>query len=392
VSSWKKVRLDRCCEIVGGSTPKTSVAEYWDGDIFWVTPKDLSGLDGAYISATPRKLTKAGLDSCAASILPSGSVLFSSRAPIGHVAINTAPMATNQGFKSFIPKADLIHQKFLYWWLRLNRTYLENLGNGATFKEVSKTVVSAIEIPLPPLAEQRKIAAILDQAEALRAKRRASLTELDTLTSSLFLEMFGDPSRRPNGIKVLPLSDITTKITDGVHLKPNYTEGGVPFISVKDVTSGVLRFDDCKFISREDHLRFTKRCKAERNDILYTKVGATYGRSALVDTDREFSIYVSVCLIKPNRDLVEPIFLNTAMSTAAIKSQADRRIKGIGVPDLHLDQIQNFLIPLPPLEKQRGFVGHVLAIERMKIAQRQSLSRLDDLFAAIQQRAFRGEL
>ena len=117
---------------------------------------------------------------------------------------------------------------------------------------------------------------------------------------------------------------------------------------------------------------------------MYTKVGATYGRSALVDTDREFSIYVSVCLIKPNRDLVEPIFLNTTMSTPAIKSQADRRIKGIGVPDLHLDQIQNFLVPLPPLEKQRSFAGHVLAIERVRTAQRASLARLEDLFAALQ--------
>ena len=103
-SAWPKVRLDECTEIVAGATPSTSVEAYWGGDVCWATPKDLSDLDGSYISDTPRKLTRAGLQNCAASILPAGSVLFSSRAPIGHVAVNTVPMATNQGFKSFVPK------------------------------------------------------------------------------------------------------------------------------------------------------------------------------------------------------------------------------------------------------------------------------------------------
>ena len=154
MTDWRRVRLDECCTIVGGATPSTSVTAYWNGDICWATPRDLSDLEGAVITDTPRKLTKEGLASCAADVLPAGAVLFSSRAPIGHVAINTVPMATNQGFKSFIPKHDLLHAKFLCHWLRRNRSYLESLGNGATFKEVSKAVVSRIEISLPPLPER----------------------------------------------------------------------------------------------------------------------------------------------------------------------------------------------------------------------------------------------
>jgi type I restriction enzyme S subunit len=99
-----------------------------------------------------------------------------------------------------------------------------------------------------------------------------------------------------------------------------------------------------------------------------------------------------VCLIKPNRDLVEPVFLNTALSTPAIKSQADRRVKGIGVPDLHLDQIQDFLVPLPPIERQRSFVSCILAQDRVRTAHLVSLEKLNDLFASIQHRSFRGEL
>ena len=105
--------LAECCEIISGATPKTGVASYWDGDIDWVTPADLSDLDGPFIDETPRKITKAGLASCSATVLPVGAVLLSSRAPIGHVAIALRPMATNQGFKSLIPRAEVVDPKYL---------------------------------------------------------------------------------------------------------------------------------------------------------------------------------------------------------------------------------------------------------------------------------------
>lgn len=163
-------------------------------------------------------------------------------------------------------------------------------------------------------------------------------------------------------------------------------------ISVKDITTGKLRFEDCKYVSLTDHQRYTKRCQPDHLDILYTKVGATYGRAALVDTQREFSIYVSVCLIKPDRGKVDPQFLNAAMNTDAVKRQADQRIKGIGVPDLHLDQIKEFLIPLPPLELQREFAGSVAQVQVLEAAQTASRQRLDDLFQSLLHRAFQGEL
>lgn len=262
----------------------------------------------------------------------------------------------------------------------------------AAYPSVRLSDVAMMKIPVPPLAEQRRIAEVLDRAEALRAKRRATLAQLDSLTQSLFLDLFGDPVSNPKGVKVVRLADVATRITDGVHQKPNYTESGVPFISVKDITTGKLIFDQCKFISVGDHERFTKRCKPERLDILYTKVGATYGRPAIVETDREFSIYVSVAIIKPRKDLIDPHFLNAALGTSAVKNQADRRIKGIGVPDLHLDQIQSFLIPLPSMSQQREFARRVTAVEGLKTVQRASLAELDALFATLQHRAFRGEL
>ena len=290
-------------------------------------------------------------------------------------------------------KENLVTKEWAKFVINAQLNTLIGMAHGGVgLQHVTKGMVEGLEIPVPPLPEQRRIAAILDQADALRAKRREALAQLDSLTQSIFIEMFGDPVTNPLKIKVVQLSEITTRITDGVHQKPNYTEDGVPFISVKNITSGVLKFESCKFISLEDHKKFTKRCRAEYLDILYTKVGATYGRPALVNTHDEFSLYVSVCLIKPERTLVDSYFLCSALGTAAIKNQADSRIKGIGVPDLHLDQIQKLLIPLPTLDEQRKFSERVAAVQSQKDLHHASLSELDNLFASLQHRAFRGEL
>lgn len=286
------------------------------------------------------------------------------------------------------------HPKYVFWHLQSPKGQQQILKDfrGATVGGISRGFMDEIEFPLPLIGEQQRIATILDKADAIRRKRQESIRLTEEFFRSVFLDMFGDPVTNPKGVKVVQLSDITTIITDGVHQKPTYTETGVPFISVKDITTGVLKFDNCKFVSLEDHRKFTKRCKAERFDILYTKVGATYGRPALVDTDREFSIYVSVCLIKSQKKLVDPLYLKAVLGTSAIKNQADKRIKGIGVPDLHLDQIQQFLIPLPTREHQREFALRVAAIENLKSSHLASLAELNMLSNSLTQRAFRGEL
>lgn len=193
-TAWPEVALGDVAEVVSGATPRTSIAEYWGGDICWVTPKDLSELGTSRIADTPRKLTAAGLASCGATVLPRNSVLLSSRAPIGLVSINSVPMATNQGFKSLVPRRDRLDHGYLYWWLRSNRSLLESLGRGATFKEISKGITAGVRLPLPPIEEQRRIAALLDHVDALRPKRNESLRLLSSMTAAIFREMFGDPA------------------------------------------------------------------------------------------------------------------------------------------------------------------------------------------------------
>lgn len=393
MNEWPRFRLDECCEIVAGATPSTSGAAYWDGDIYWATPKDLSELEGAYISDTPRKLTRTGLDSCAATLLPVGSVLFSSRAPIGHVAINTVPMATNQGFKSFIPKPEKVHAKFLYHWLRMNRAYLESLGNGATFKEVSKAVVSRIEILLPPLAEQLRIAEVLDQAESLRAKRRAAFTQFDTLTRSIFLDLFGDPVTNQKGFPRVPLASLVRcddTINYGVVQPGDDLDEGVPLVRVGDLRDGRVSRAALKRIAPAIEAAY-KRSRLRGDEILVSCVGSV-GVIALADeSNKGFNIARAVARI-PLAGTTDRTFMAAYLKTDFVQRFFTNELRTVSQPTLNIKQLSETTVVLPPIDLQHEFALRVATVEKLKTAHNASLTEMDALFTTLQHRAFRGEL
>lgn len=393
MSTWPRVRVDQCAEVVSGATPDTSDSSYWDGDICWATPKDLSELEGAYIADTPRKITRRGLESCATSVLPPESVLFSSRAPIGHVAINTVPMATNQGFKSFVPDRRSLHPKFLYHWLRKNRPYLESLGNGATFKEVSKAVISRIEIPLPPLPEQRRIAEILDKADALRAKRRTAIAQLNTLTQSVFLDMFGLPIGGESKWALKPLGEACEKITDGTHHSPPIKSEGIPYVTAKHLKEeGLDFFSDPWFVSQEDHRAIFSRCDPRPGDVLYIKDGATTGIAAVNRYDFEFSMLSSLALLRPKPGVLTAEYLCHWLNNAPVRRWILGGMAGAAIRRLTLAKIKAIRIPLPPLRQQQAFALGIARAYQLRGAYRAELSELESLFASMQNRAFLGEL
>lgn len=160
---YKRMNLSEIGTIVSGATPKTSVPEYFDGDIAWLTPADLSGYTSKYISRGKRNLTKAGYDSCSTRLMPKGTVLFSSRAPIGYVAIATNPICTNQGFKSIVPNTNIIDSEYLYYQLMYLRDGIRDKGRGTTFKEVSAKEMADIVIVVPSLDEQHCIVSRIDE-------------------------------------------------------------------------------------------------------------------------------------------------------------------------------------------------------------------------------------
>ena len=186
-SEWKSI--SEIGKVVGGATPKTNIEEYWDGEYRWITPAELSA-DSGYIYDSVRKLTKAGVDSCSLQEMPVDTVILSSRAPIGKVAIAGNAFYCNQGFKNIICNDEVL-PRYLYTVLLLNTEYLNSLGRGATFKEISKSIVENIRIPVPPLELQEQFATFVEQTDKSKLEVQNSIAKLEELKKSLMQKYFG---------------------------------------------------------------------------------------------------------------------------------------------------------------------------------------------------------
>ena len=385
---WPTETLGSCCTIISGATPKTGVPEYWCGDICWATPNDLSALDAPEISDTPRKLTAAGLESCAASLLPTRSVLFSSRAPIGYVAINSVPMATNQGFKNFIPDPEKLIPEFLYWWLRAHRDYLAGKGNGATFKELSKAAVARVEVPLPPIALQQTIARRLDRAASLRRKRQEARLSLDAIAAALFQDRFGDPILNPRGYPVRPLADLVDNrrpITYGI-LKPGPDiADGIPYVRVLDMEDSGIEIAGLRRTSADIAHEY-RRSTLASHDLLLSirghvgRVAATpaalAGANITQDTAR---LAISG---------VVPAFVRELLRMPSIQAWMAQRTKGVAVRGINLTDVKKLPVIIPPEQAQMEFADCVARIDRMRAAHARALAQANRLFAALEYRCF----
>lgn len=190
MDKWIKVKISDLGQVVGGATPSTKKEEYYNGDIAWITPKDLSDFKGRYISRGERNITKAGMDSCSTQLLPKNTILFSSRAPIGYVAIAEKEMCTNQGFKNVIPNKD-VDYLFLYYLLKYNKDRIEAMGSGTTFKEVSGSTMRNVEVMIPESKNtQKKIAAILDSIDSKIENNQKINNNLEQQAFALFDSLF----------------------------------------------------------------------------------------------------------------------------------------------------------------------------------------------------------
>lgn len=390
---WPTSTIGAVCEVVSGATPKTGNPSFWDGDIHWVTPKDLSVLQQKLLEDTPRKITKKGLQSCSARILPPQSVLFSSRAPIGLVAINSIPVCTNQGFKSMVPRVDLLSADYLFWWLKTHREDIERLGRGATFKEVSKKIVEDITFPLPPLGEQKRIAAILDAADALRAKRRETLAQLDTLLQSTFLDMFGDPVTNPKGWAFKELAELVkagTIVTYGIVQAGEEYPEGIPYIRTGDIANGVIKMEGLRHTDPEIAAKF-ERSRVRTGEIVIS-IRATVGTTALVPPELDGSnLTQGTARISPGENTAS-LFLLHFIRTKGCQGWINKQIKGATFREITLKRLRQMPVFVPPLPLQRRFAAIVESVEQQKTRLRAHLAELDTLFASLQDRAFKGAL
>ena len=186
---WKKLKISDCAEVVCGGTPSTSKSEYWDGNISWITPKDLSNYNSVYISKGNRNISELGLNNSSAKLLPKNTILLTTRAPIGYIAIAKNELSTNQGFKSLIMKNGNIPE-FFYYLLKNNIEIIKNLGNGTTFMEVNSASLKNLELPIPPLEEQKKIASILSSLDDKIELNNRMNKILEETAQTIFKEWF----------------------------------------------------------------------------------------------------------------------------------------------------------------------------------------------------------
>lgn len=233
---WEINEISNIAEIVGGSTPSTSNEDYWGGGIPWATPTDITGLSGNTISETEDTITEEGLDSASTHLLPPKSVLMTSRATIGKCAINTVEMATNQGFKSLVP-ADQIEPWYLYYRMLDTAAFLNSLGSGSTFDEISKTEVQSVDIPIPPLSEQRKIATVLYTVDRAIEKTEEVIEQTERVRAGTAQDLFSSGISKgktketwlgeiPEDWEVVQFSEIVESNRNGLYkAKDAYGEG-----------------------------------------------------------------------------------------------------------------------------------------------------------------------
>ena len=261
-----KYKLGDICEIVSGSTPKTSIPEYWDGDKKWITPAEINE-ESYIITDSARKLTELGVKKTGLSPFPEGTVILSSRAPIGKVAIAGCEMYCNQGFKNLIC-SEKINNRYLYWFLKGNTEFLNSLGRGATFKEVSKQIVSNIEINVPSIAQQEQAAIQLETANAIIRFRKQQLQKLDELVKARFVELFGDESN-PYNFPIVTIEDVAS-VQVGVVIKPAqyYTDAGHGIKTFRSLNIGPMHIKDTDWVYfSEEGNRKNQKSVLNENDL-----------------------------------------------------------------------------------------------------------------------------
>ena len=379
------MKLGEICTVVSGTTPKSTRPEYWDGDINWVTPAELTD-ESDVIYESQRKITQQAVIDSNLKSFPTGTVLLSSRAPIGKVAIAGTEMYCNQGFKNLIC-SEKIYNRYLYHFLKSKTDYLNSLGRGATFKEISKSIVENIEIPLPPLDEQRKIAAVLDKVSDLIAKRRQQLDKLDELIKARFVEMFGDEHHLDdwNCVSVGEVADICV----GVVIKPTqyYTDqGGVPAFRSLNIGAMTIKNADWVYFTKEGHEKNKKSIVCE-NDVLVVRSGAP-GTACVVT--KEFSGYnaVDIIIAHPNIEKINSVFLAMFTNMPHGMNQIREKTGGAAQQHFNVGGYKELTVILPPIELQNQFAAFVEQTEKTKTTISESLEKLETLKKALMQEYF----
>lgn len=364
-------KLKNVCVVVSGTTPKSTDKRYWNGTHVWITPAELSE-DSFIVTDSERHITDEAIKATGLKSFPKGTVLLSSRAPIGKVAIAGCEMYCNQGFKNLIC-SESIYNLYLYYFLKSKTAYLNSLGRGATFKEISKGIVEDISIPFPVYSEQIRIAKQLQKISELISLKKGQYRYFDDIIRSRFIEMFGDPQSNCYNWKIVPLKDVMVGgALNGYFTKPqNYDiEGNVGVICVSDVVNrkytnvNALRR---AFASEKD---LQKYC-VKYGDMLFCRsslVKEGIGKASIIPPHTENDILFECHVIKITLDIsrVIPEYLQALSITDFFRIQVIRQSKTATMTTIGQKDIASVNILLPPMELQKRFTEFSAQIDKSK--------------------------
>ena len=353
--SEMEYRICEIGEVVGGGTPSTKRDEYWNGCIPWISPKDLTSYTSVYISHGKQFITKEGLKA-GSTLLPKNTVLMSSRAPIGYLAIAENELCTNQGFKSIVCNEEKVVPLYLYYYLKANIEYIRLFGTGATFPEISARTLRKIKINVEESTEkQSRVATVLSNYDTLIEKNNKRIKRLEQMAENLYKEWFvrfrfpGHENTKfvdgiPSDWNILRMSDFCY-VTDGTHDTPKpVNDGGVPLVTGKCIKNGFIDFNESYNISYSDHESISKRSGLQTGDILFSNIG-TVGTTCLVNYDREFSVK-NVIIFKPDNIKVSN-YLYSWLNSDSIQAIFTTQTNGASQQFVGLNFMRRFKILVP---------------------------------------------
>ena len=360
---------------------------------------DLSAVDqDAKLIVGAREVACAEAPSRARQLVARGDVLVSTVRPnlngVARVPDHLDGAIASTGFCGLRVKPTKLDGSYLFHWVKTPFFVADMVrkATGASYPAVSDRIIFESSIPLPPLPEQHRTADVLDRAEALRAKRRAALAELDALTQSFFLDMFGDPVVNPKRWPIKKIGDLLESAAYGTSEKSAPT-GEIPVLRMNNITrTGAMDFTDLKFMDLAPAHR--DRYLVRTGDVLFNRTNSPdlVGKTGIFREAKPMAYAGYLIRLRLNKDN-DPEYLSAFLNTRYSKSMLRGMCKSIiGMANINATEIQAMSIPQPPLSLQREFAGRVAAVEKLKAVQRASLAELDELFASLQHRAFRGAL
>lgn len=369
---WREVEIGNVAQVLGGGTPSTSEPSYWDGEIPWLTPSEFTKNEGNTIEESERYITKKGLKNSSAILLDAGSVLMTSRATIGYCRINTQPVTTNQGFASFRCNEN-VYNYYLLYMLRFMKNRLLALSSGSTFMEISKSELKRLQISLPPLEEQRKIAEILGTVDGKLTNIDQQITTTETLKKGLMQQLFtkgiGHTEFKQTEIGTIPkewevvkLSDVCT-LRGGTGFKEEYqgnVSGEFPFIKVSDMN---LKGNETyiqtsnNWVSAID-VKSMKGVVFAANTVVFAKVGA-----ALLLNRRR--ILTRDTLIDNNMMGATPkeLIISSFLYLVLLQKDFGKLVQEGAVPSINQTQLGAIRIPLPPLDEQEKIASILTEVD-----------------------------